>query len=146
MFQWLIRLFQRKKAAPKEPGIHPSELAVIPQGYDNPSEARIETRLVSRAQAKQIEEAREMVKQSNHDLTLSQAHAVLSAKDEGPRAEMVVEPADGMSLPILPADLAPETVAVPRLPQDDAEATRRLPPLSERMGKNNRRRGLEDEA
>ena len=144
MFQWLLRLFRRKKDSSQEPMLHPSELAVIPQGYDDPSEARVETRLVSRAQAKQIEEAKEMVKHS-HDLTLSQAHAVLSVKEDGPRAEVVVQPEDGMALPILPADLAPQTVAVPRVPQEDPEATRRLPPLSERVGKNNRRRGLEDD-
>jgi hypothetical protein len=144
MFQWLLRLFRRKKEVSQEPTVHAADLAVIP--YDDPSEARIDTRLVGRAQAKQIEEAKAMVLQS-HDLTLSQAHAVLSVKDEGPRAEVVVQPEDGMAVPILPADLAPQTVAVPRVAPEDAEATRRLPPLSERMGgKSNRRRGLEDEA
>ena len=143
-FQWLLRLFQRKKEVPQEPIPPASELAVIP--YDEPSEHRIETRMLNRAQAKQVEEAREMVKQS-HDLTLSQAHAVLSFKDDdSSRANVVVQPDDGMALPILPADLAPQTVAVPRLPQqEDPEATRRLPPLSERAGKSNRRRGLEDD-
>jgi hypothetical protein len=139
-FQWLLRLFQRKKEVPPEPMLQASEMAVIP--YDEPSEHRIETYMLNRAQSKQGEEAREMVKQS-HDLTLSQAHAVLSLKEEGPRANMVVQPADGMALPILPADLAPETVAIPRL-EPDPEATRRLPPLSERA-KGNRRRGLDDD-
>jgi hypothetical protein len=140
-FQWLLRLFQRKKEVPQEQ-MHASELAVIP--YDEPSEHRIETRMLTRAQAKQVEEAQEMVKQS-HDLTLSQAHAVLSLKDEGPRANVVVQPDDGMAMPILPADLAPETVAISRVQLEDPEATRRLPPLSERVGKGNRRRGLEDD-
>lgn len=137
MFQWLLRLFRRKKAAPPAPAPSPSAHAVIP--FDEPSEARIETRLVSRAQAKQLEEAKELAKQSN-DLTLSQAHAVLTVKDEGPRAEIIVQPVDGMALPVLPADLAPETTAVPSvrsLEGDDAEATRRLPPLSERMAATN---------
>ena len=142
-FQWLLRLFQRKKEAPQTPMPHASELAVIP--YDEPSEHRIETRMLTRAQAKQVEEAREMVKQS-HDLTLSQAHAVLSFRDDdGSRANVVVQPDDGMAMPILPADLAPETVAVPRVQSDDSEATRRLPSLSERAGNHNRRRGLEDD-
>lgn len=131
MFQWLLRLFGFRKAEPKPatPAPHPSTIAVVP--YDAESEVRIQTEIVSRTQEKQLDEARRMVQQ-NHELTLSQAHAALHTRDEGPRAEIVVEPEDGMALPVLPADLAPETTAIPRLDPEEQEPTRRLPSLAER--------------
>lgn len=141
MFEWLRRLFRRKKAAPPAPGLTPAELGVVPQGYDN--EAGVRTSIVNRAQQKQLQEARALV-QENPELTFSQAHAALSLKDEGPRAEIVIQPEDGMALPILPADLAPETMAIPRV-ADDFEVTRRLPPLSERESARARRRGPSNE-
>jgi hypothetical protein len=92
---------------------------------------RIQTEIVSRTQHKQLDEARRATDE-NPELTLSQAHAALHLRDVEPRAEIVIEPEDGMALPVLPADLAPETMAIPRLEPDEQEPTRRLPSLSER--------------
>lgn len=134
MFQWLLRLFRRKQAEPQSAATptaapHPSTIAVVP--YGNDSEVRIQTEIVSRTQHKQLDEARRATDE-NPELTLSQAHAALHLRDVEPRAEIVIEPEDGMALPVLPADLAPETMAIPRLEPDEQEPTRRLPSLSER--------------
>jgi hypothetical protein len=46
----------------------------------------------------------------------------------------VIQSKDGTDLPVLPADLAPKTTAIPRA-VDDTEATLRLPQISEQLAK-----------
>jgi hypothetical protein len=136
MFGWLRRLFRRDKAANNAPELSapkPADIGVVPYG----GEASIRTAVVNRRQEQQLQEARALSRQSP-ELSVSQAHAALNEEhDEGPRAEIIIQPADGMALPVLPADLAPETTAVPSL-SEDYEPTRRLPPLSERTDQPSR--------
>jgi hypothetical protein len=124
MWEWLrnflSRLFQRWRPTPQEP----YTLGAIPDGEE--AERDIRTALVNN---QRLEKAQHISRQSP-DLSLSQAHAALSFYEEGPRAEFVIQPKDGLAIPVLPADLAPETIALSPLRDEDIDATRRLPSLS----------------
>lgn len=70
----------------------------------------------------QIEQAKELTAQSEN-LMLTQPN---TAKEEAQRTEIVVQPQGGMSLPVLPSDLAPQTTTTPRVEPEATDATRGL--------------------
>jgi hypothetical protein len=146
MWNWLRRVFGRKEPAPD---IRAADIAVVPVGYGEDAEKSVPTLLVPRqsstptptprarreaAPAEATMRVRPLARNRAEPSTPQAAAALTPPAEEGPRAEIVIQPEDGTGLPVLPADLAPETTAIPRL-VDDAEVTRRLPPLSERMKK-----------